>query len=429
MGVVCAGLGSCVSIQRLPQRQRKPNIILVVADELGCHDLGCYGHPAMHTPNLNRMAKQGLRFTRFYGASAQDAPARCCLMTGVHTGHARITSNDRGPLLPSDSTLGKIIKRAGYMTGCIGRWEVGDHALKNDPWNNGFDYFFGQLSRDHGSKPYPQVLWRNGNGSKNSLVRAEEINRNDYTPDLFTHDAVTFIENHVDQPFFLYLPFSVSHSSCDLGTAANLPGYHRYQNKPWTEQRKMHAAMLTHLDRSMGRILKTLGKLHLDQDTVVMFTSVRPGSQEPLRAQQRGHEGDLRVPFVVRWPGKIKSGRVAHTPCVSWDILPTVARLSGSTQTPGTDGVSLLPTLLELPEQKTQSRYLYWQHDHQGELYRAVRLGPWKGVRIGQDRHLALYHLINDPAEETDVSDRFPEVVADIEQLFAEAQQPLGETQ
>ncbi len=361
VGAGCTGLVSCALIRRLPQiqrppqRQRKPNIILVMADELSCNDLGCYGQRHIHTPNLDRMAKQGLRFTRFYGGSVQDAPARCCLMTGVHAGHARITCSEEGPLLPSDPTLGKIVKRAGYMTACIGKWGIGHHPPKGDPWNNGFDYFFGQLSPDPARTLFPEFLWRNGKKisfrNENGPSHPQAIeNRIDYASDLFTRDALTFIENHVDQPFFLYLPFSVPHSHCDAETAAHIPGYHRYRGKPWTEQRKGYAAMVTHLDRSLGRLLKSLKEHHLAQDTIVMFTSARPGSHAPEReTPQSRDQGDLRVPLVVRWPGKIKPGRVTHAPSASWDVLPTLARLSGSTQTPVTDGVSLLPILLELP--------------------------------------------------------------------------------
>lgn len=421
----------------------KPNIILIVADDLGYGDLGCYGQERIKTPFLDQMAADGMRFTQFYGGSTVCAPSRCSLMTGLHTGHCRIRGNDDVLLEPEDTTIAELLKEAGYTTGCIGKWGIGHPPPPDDPAKNGFDYFFGYLSMWHAHNYYTDFLWKNGEKIPlRNKVRHPETHyrpaqielvgvateRVDYSHDLFTEQALEFIENNQEQPFFLYLPYTIPHANSEAGDKGmEVPDYGIYENEDWPEPQKGHAAMISRMDRDVGRLLAKLKALGLDERTLVIFTSdngpPRAGGNDPdfndsngpLRGIKRDlYEGGIRVPMIARWPAQIDQRVVNDHVSAFWDFLPTFTELAGAQPLEDIDGISMLPALLGHPVAQKQHEYLYWEF-HEGGFVQAVRMGDWKGVRFGGKGGLELYNLRTDIGEKKDISGQHPDIVGKIE--------------
>jgi len=420
-------------------RQGRPNIIFIMADDLGYGDLGCYGQTKILTPNIDRLSGEGLRFTQAYAGSTVCAPSRCCLMTGLHNGHTRIRDNiPHGTFLKDgDVTIPEVLKTAGYRTGAIGKWALGVHGSEGKPNDQGFDDWFGHLDQDQAHFYYPHYLWDNDRIRLLSGNRGER--KGQYTHDLFTQRALEFIKKSKAGPFFLYLAYTIPHWSDYPGESPDsqiVPSDEPYSDKDWPQVEKNYAAMVTRMDRDVGHIMALLKQLELDENTIVFFTSDngpcggknrahKPaffGSAGPLRGLKRTlYEGGIRVPMVVRWPGKVPAGRVSDRVWAFWDVMPTLAELAGATVPKGIDSVSMLPTLLGRP-QKDNHEWLYWDYGHsRGNFKQAVRLGHWKGIRNGPGAAIELYNLANDLAESRNIAGHHPDVVLQIERIIKKA--------
>jgi arylsulfatase A-like enzyme len=423
-----------------------PNIIYVLADDLGYGDLGSFGQERIQTPSLDRLAAEGVRFTQHYAGSTVCAPSRCVLMTGLHTGHARVRGNNRRPLLPDDVTVAELLKGAGYRTALIGKWGLGEAGSTGVPNRQGFDYFYGYLNQRHAHNYYPEFLWRNdervpqpGNrlAKPTSEGQGRSVERTTYSHDVITDEALAFVERAKDGPFFLYLAYTIPHANNEAGRKGmEVPSHAPYESESWPDPQKGHAAMITRLDRDMGRLLELLDRLDLADSTIVMFSSDngphREGGADPgffessgsLRGIKRAlYEGGIRVPFIVRWPGVVAPGTTSDHVSAFQDVLPTLAEIGGVETPPGLDGISFLPTLRGEGEQPSHP-YLYWEFHEQGGR-QAVRLGEWKGVRhkVKQDPDgpIELYDLATDPSELRDVSTAHPAIVDRIARIMSEA--------
>ena len=425
----------------------KPNIIFILADDLGYGDLGCYGQKQIQTPNIDRLAAEGMRFTDHYAGTTVCAPSRCSLMTGLHTGHTYVRGNNEvqpmGQLpLPADTaTLPKMLKKAGYTTALLGKWGLGGPESTGTPNKQGFDYFFGYLCQRHAHNYYPEFLFRNeervplknkvpGGRLDGAGVATEKV---EYSYDLMEQEALQFVEQNKKGPFFLYLAVTLPHANNEGGTnGMEVPDYGPYADKDWPQSDKGRAAMITRLDRGVGRLVQKLKDLGLDQNTIVFFTSDNGPHREgganpeffhssgPLRGIKRDlYEGGIHVPLIARWPGRIKAGAETDLVSAFWDFLLTLAELADTGCPTDTDGISLLPTLLGRPEQQRKHEFLSWEF-HEGGSIQAVRMSRWKAVRpFGKP--LELYDLETDMGETQNVADNHPDVVAKIEKYLTTA--------
>jgi len=424
-------------------KPRKPNIVYILADDLGYGDLGCYGQREIQTPSLDSLALRGLRFTRHYSGSTVCAPSRCCLLTGRHTGHVPIRGNTPALLGPGDVTVGKLLKQAGYATAIIGKWGVGDPPPPGDPARNGFETFFGYLDMRHAHNHYPDFLWHNGakTAVSGNVVKAVRrggvaIKRSQYSHDLFTDQALSYIEAQNDRPFFLYLAFTIPHANNEAGSdGMEVPDAGIYRDRDWPEPQINHAAMITRLDESVGKVVALLEKLELDRETLILFSSDngphKEGGADPaffnssggLRGYKRDlYEGGIRVPLIAYWPGTIEPKRVSDHPSTFWDFLPTAADVAGIEHPAEIDGISFLPTLLGNDEGQQSHAYMYWEFQERGPQ-QAVRMGKWKFHRHG-NQPLELYDLETDPFEERNVAAQNPAVIKSIEFYLLTARTP-----
>ena len=438
LAVSCALLLACVALTRgagarvqRGKSGRSPNIILVVADDLGRGDLGAYGQRFIRTPNLDRMAREGLRFTDAYAPSPVCAPSRASFMTGLHQGHARIRgnmnrNNERVPLKEGDVTVAEVLKGAGYRTGVVGKWGLGEPGTTGVPGRQGFDYFYGYLNQNHAHDYYPEYLWDND--------RRVELPERTYAHDLFTREALAFVRREDARPFFLYLAYTLPHANNELtrrtGNGMEVPTDAPYTRERWTPQQRNYAAMVTRLDADVGELLRLLKELDIDRETLVLFTSDNgpQGKDEggydqaffdsngPFRGLKRElYEGGIRVPLLVRWPGRVRAGATSAFPVTLCDLMPTAAALAGARGTFKTDGVSLQSLLLGA--RAPQRGALYWEF-HEGGFAQAVRIGSWKAVRKGLGGAVELYDLKADPGETRDVAARHPAVVRRAEEVM-----------
>ncbi|HEY3129392.1 MAG TPA: arylsulfatase [Acidobacteriota bacterium] len=405
---------------------RKPNIIFILADDLGYGDLGCFGQRVIKTPNIDQLAKQGMRFSQCYAGSTVCAPSRCALMTGFHTGHGRVRGNGLVPLLPQDRTVAEILKQAGYATSLIGKWGLGEPGTTGTPNKKGFDEFFGYLNQTHAHNYYPEYLWKD---EEKYFLKTGE-----YSDDLFTREALDFVRRKKDRPFFLYLAYTIPHANNELGAKTGngmeVPSDAPYSGESWPQKEKNFAAMVTRMDGDIGKLLALLKELRIESETVVFFSSDngphKEGGHDPgffhssgsLRGIKRDlYEGGIRVPMIVRWPGKVKAGTSSQV-WAFWDFLPTAAELAGAKIPAGIDGISMMPVLLGQSQKSHQ--YLYWEF-HEHGFSQAVRMGDWKAVRPAPGMPLQVYDLKTDLGERNDVADRHPELLASIEQILDSA--------
>ena len=415
----------------------KPNIILILADDLGYGDLGCYGQSQIETPNLDRLAQEGTRFTQCYSGSPVCAPSRCCLMTGMHNGHGRIRDNIPHDiwLQPDDRTVAEVLKQAGYRTGAIGKWSLGNPGSWGVANFQGFDYFYGHLDQDQAHFYYPDYLWENDKVIHLTGNRGGQ--KNDYTDDLFTEKALSFIRDNKQSPFFLYLAYTWPHWSDydhDSPDSLIVPDDAPYTDRPWPQVEKNYAAMVTRMDRDVGRLTNLLKELGLDENTLVLFTSDNGPSAEalhsvdffdsngPFRGTKRElYEGGIRVPMIARWPGHVPAARQSDEPWAFWDVMPTLAEIAGLPPLSGIDGISMAPSLLGR-DQTQRHEYLYWDYAHvRGTFSQALRVDHWKGVRNGPGAPLEIYDLAKDPGETRDVADLHPDIVNRIDELMTAA--------
>ncbi|MEX1233067.1 MAG: arylsulfatase [Planctomycetaceae bacterium] len=423
-----------------PAPPRQPNVIFILADDLGYGELGCYGQKTIHTPNIDKMAETGMRFTDHYAGCTVCAPSRCALLTGKHTGHTLVRGNQGALLDSQETTIGRAMKDAGYRTAAIGKWGAGENPAPGHPEQCGFEEFFGYLENGHAHNHFPDFLWKNsaqwpvrGNVVKSIGRGGVAIKKTQFSHDLLTAEAMSYIEKNQAAPFFLYLAFIIPHANNEAGLEGmEVPDDAPYSDKPWPQPQKNHAAMITRMDRSVGEILALLKKLEIDDDTLVIFSSDngphKEGGADPAFFQSSGvfsgykrsmHEGGIRVPLIAQWPGKVPENTVTDHVCALWDLLPTACSLAEAAPPEGIDGISYLPTLLGRPEQQKPHEYLYWEF-HEGGSRQAVRSGKWKLIRtVGGP--VELYDLEADPSEQTDLSQQQPEVVEKLIELMSAA--------
>ncbi len=441
--------GGCTSQWIGGSNNKKPNIIYILADDLGYGDLGCYGQRAIQTPNLDRMAAEGMRFSQHYAGSTVCAPSRCVLMTGLHTGHARIRGNRRVPLLSEDVTVAEQLKQAGYATGLVGKWGLGEPGTTGIPNRQGFDTFFGYLNQAHAHNYYPEYLWENEAKIRlNNVVEHTKTGyakgvggvatkRVEYSHDLFVEKALNFIDARKNAPFFLYLALTIPHANNEAGIKGmEVPDLGVYADKDWPQPQKGHAAMISRMDSDIGKIFDRLKTLGIDENTIVMFSSDNGPHAEggndphfndsngPLRGIKRDlYEGGIRVPFIVRWPGKVKAGSESGHVSGFQDVLPTCAEIAGMHVPDDIDGISFVPTLLETGKQR-QHAYLYWEFHEQGSK-QAVRMGQWKAVRLNvtkkPDGPIELYDLSKDMGEEENMAAEHPQIIEEMESIMKDA--------
>jgi arylsulfatase A-like enzyme len=434
-------------------RKRPPNIVWILADDLGYADLGCYGQQYIRTPNIDRLAAEGMRFTNAYSGCTVCAPSRNSLMTGYHTGHVTVRSNPGGvPIRATDVTAAQVLKSAGYSTGGFGKWGMGDIGTEGVPWQHGFDQFFGYLHQIHAHFYYPPYLW--DNDRKFPLAGNENGKRTTYSHDAIAGRALDFIRSRKDGPFFCYVPFTIPHWELlvpedSRAEYRKLPeigptpgGHYAAQEFP----RAAYAGMVTRMDRDVGRIMALLKELRVDDNTIVFFTS----DNGPVNPNQRGrddgtnndlfksagpfrgrkttmYEGGIRVPMIARWPGRVAAGATSDLPWYFADFLPTAAELAGARAPSGLDGMSVVPALLGAKaagREQPRHDFMYWELPtyeaktgtfRPGAPMQAVRMGEWKAVRPKLDAPLELYNLRRDVGETTNVAAENPKVMERIE--------------
>jgi arylsulfatase A-like enzyme len=417
-----------------------------MSDELGYYEPGFNGGTTIQTPNLDRLAAEGMRFKNMFAGSSVCAPTRCCLMTGKHSGHTSVRANGGGtPLRADEATIASILKPLGYATGGFGKWGCGGRDSTGVPEKHGFDVFFGYYDQVHAHTYYPPYLIRNseevplvGNngGSKGKVYAHYDIH----------NAAVKFIRDNAKQPFFAYLPYTPPHGNFDIPDED--PAWALYKDQPWPEPARRYAAMVSLVDRQVGEVLALLKELKLDNNTLVLFSGdnggndyfvtlehprgIHSANKHPeTGVEYRGkkgqlYEGGLRVPFVARWPGKIAPGGVSEHLAYFPDVLPTIAEVTGAKAPSDVDGISLVPTLLgEKAAGGTQPKhdYLYWEIG--GAT--AIRQGNWRAVRTKPMAAWELYDLAEDPSESKDLANSQPEVVAKLADLAAKAHTPAVE--
>ena len=424
----------------------RPNIVYIVADELGYFEPGYAGNPHLLTPNLDRLAAEGVRFTQGLAGSAVCAPTRACLLTGKHSGHTSVRLNGGGtPLRAGEATIASMLKPLGYATGGFGKWGVGGRGSTGVPERQGFDVFFGYYDQVHAHTYYPPYLIRNsaevplpGNrGNSEGTTYAQYV---------IFDEAVKFIRTNRDRPFLAYLPFTPPHGNFDIPD--NDPSWALFRDRPWPEPARRYAAMVHLLDRQVGQILALLRELGLEQNTLVLFSGdnggadyfvspefprgVHGANKDPRTGTEfRGkkgqlYEGGLRVPVVARWPGRIAPGRVSNHLWYFPDILPTIAELCGAPLPPDIDGLSLVPELLGAAaagRPQAQHKYLYWEFV--GQI--AVREGDWKAIQPKAGAPWELYDLARDVSERQDLAARHPDVLARLQGYAREAHTPVVE--
>lgn len=425
----------------------KPNIIFILADDLGYGDLGCYGQEKIKTPNLDKLASRGIIFTQHYAGSTVCAPSRASLMTGYHTGHTVVRGNrpmkpeGQYPMPDSTVTVAELLKDAGYVTGALGKWGLGGPGSEGDPVNQGFDLFFGYNCQREAHFFYPEHLWRNT--EKVILPENAGGKKEIYSHDMIAEEALNFIKENKDKPFFLYIPFTIPHA--ELAVPENslneykgkfpeepFPGAH-YGAQEFPKA--AYAGMVSRMDADIGRIMELLNELNLSENTLVIFTSDNGPHHEggndpdffdsngPLRGIKRDlYEGGIRVPFIARWTRKIKPGTETSHISAFWDLLPTACEIAGTEAPENIDGISYLPAMLG--QEQVVHDYLYWEFLEQGGK-QAVRKGDWKAVRLNVKKNpespIELYDLSSDTGEENNIADKNPEIVKMMEDIMEKA--------
>ena len=462
MAAMAALLCSCSSDKKAEQ----PNIVFILADDLGWGDLSCYGQQKFETPNIDRLAAEGMRFTQCYSGTTVSAPSRSCLVTGTHSGHTAIRGNreldpeGQFPLPEGAQTIFHDLKNAGYTTGAFGKWGLGFVGSTGDPNLQGVDKFYGYNCQLLAHSYWPDHLWDN-----ETRIELED-NRNDetygtgsYAPDLIHEHALAFLDEAAKdgKPFFLWYPTTIPHAElkvpedsiiqklrgrypekpykgCDPGMPGFLHGGYISQEEPHAT----FAAMITRLDTYVGQIVDRLKELGLYDDTIIIFSSDNGPHMEggadpdffdsngPWRGYKRDvYEGGIRVPMIVRWPGHVAEGVETDFMCSFWDLMPTFRELTSTAGTEGMDGVSLLPLLTGKKGQKEHG-YLYFEFQELGGR-QAVRQGPWKLVHMAirsDNPRYELYNLDDDPGETNDIAEANPEKVEELKALMREAHIP-----
>ncbi len=453
--------------------ERPPNIVFILADDLGYGELGSYGQTKIRTPRLDGLAAEGMRFTQHYSGSPVCAPSRGALLTGRHTGHAAIRDNrevggwgpdepeGQHPLGDAEVTIAEMLRPAGYATGFVGKWGLGGPESEGHPNRQGFDLFYGYLCQRVAHNHYPTHLWRNGERdslagnspwfSAHQRIDAplateaqyrERFARQTYAPDRLLDEAMAFVREHAGQPFLLVFATPVPHLALQVPPESLEEYRGAFEEEPFLGNpylphpmpKAAYAAMITRMDRDVGRLLDLLDELDIDDDTIVFFSSdngttfsrgVHPGFFESTRGLRglKGslYEGGIRVPLIARWPGRIDAGSVSEVPTAAWDVLATLADAAGLEARPESDGRSMLPVLVDGRDTASDDRTFYWEYHAYGGM-QAVRMGTWKGIRMDAkafpDGPIALYDLASDPGETVNVAQSRPDVVARIDSVM-----------
>ena len=446
-------LSSCAMLATMscttPKEEEKLNVIYILADDLGYGDLGCYGQDKIQTPNIDKMAEQGMLFTNHYAGCTVSAPSRCSLMTGLHTGHSQIRGNKelypegQQPMEEGTYTVASLMKDAGYATGIFGKWGLGYPGSVSTPNAMGFDEFYGYNCQRQAHTYYPQHLWHNND----SVSIEENLNngRKIFSQDLIHEQALNFIRENADTSFFAMLTYTLPHAELNLPHDSiyamyedkfdEVPyngwqGYYK-SDKPYAS----FAAMVTRLDMYVGEVINELKQLGIDKNTIVIFTSDNGPHREgganpdyfksygPLKGTKRDvYDGGIRIPFIAWCPGKIAEGVKTDHISAFWDFMPTLADIANSSKELNTDGISYLPTLLSKGEQE-QHKYLYWEfHEMNGRI--ALRAGDWKLIKqpiVNEETKLELYNIKEDIHEDNNLAEQYPEKVKELEQLMNNA--------
>ncbi|MBI1226880.1 MAG: sulfatase-like hydrolase/transferase [Bacteroidetes bacterium] len=451
--------------------QQKPNIIYIYADDLGYGELGCYGQEKIKTPNLDKMAAEGMKFTQHYASAPVCAPSRCMLLTGKHSGHSYIRGNyelggfpdekegGQMPLPEGIPTLPKMLQKADYATACIGKWGLGMANTTGNPNAQGFDYFYGYLCQKQAHNYYPTHLWENGHWDtlanppllvhqkfaegENDPAAFLKFIRKDFAPDKLGEKAIDFIQDNKAKPFFLYLPLTIPHVSLQVPQSALAQYPESWDSVAYLGQRSYcpvlrpratYAAMITYMDSIVGQIMLTVKQLGLEGNTLVMFSSDNGAtfdvggvdteffnSTGGLRGRKMDlWEGGIRIPFIAWWPGKVPAGKTSDLPSVQFDLMATLADLL-HLESPPNDGISMLPTMLGSHVAQAKHPFLYFEFpERSGQV--AIRMGNWKGVKsnMKKDKNAAweVFDLENDPAETTDLAAQQPDLVQEFETIL-----------
>ncbi|MDO8682072.1 MAG: arylsulfatase [Armatimonadota bacterium] len=437
---------------------KKPNIIWIMADDLSWGDLGCYGQELIATPNIDRLAAEGVRFTSCYSGSTVCAPSRSCLMQGLHSGHTSVRENFvqfepglfyRPSLTSEDVTVAQVLSNAGYATGLFGKWGLSLQDQPGAPNDKGFDEFLGYLNQRHAHSYYPPFLWHNReridlpeNTGYKHLQPSEYDENGRIIPngvadpkaarhafELYAERSLDFVRAHHNEPFFLYLAYTMPH-----GVQA-IPELGEYKDRPWPLKHKIHAAMVSRMDSAVGELMSLLQELEIDDNTLVFFVSdngysLVNAAKNPTFDEVFDHsgpwnggkgrlnQGGVRVPAIARWPGRIPAGVVSEQVWAFWDFLPTAAEVAGAEIPSKCDGVSILPALLG--ESQRQHEYLYWEFN----AGQAARIGRWWVHREHPDKPVQVFDADNDPQETRDLAAEMPDIVRQAETIFREAHIP-----
>ncbi|MFT5856719.1 MAG: arylsulfatase A [Verrucomicrobiales bacterium] len=423
----------------------KPNIIYILLDDAGYGDFSCYGQQKFETPNIDKIATEGMRFTNHYAGSTVCAPTRCSLMTGRHTGHCQIRGNKeinpegQSPMAAGTVTLATLLKQAGYTTGAFGKWGLGAPGSEGDPIKQGFDIFYGYNCQRQAHSYYPTHLWDNEERVK--------LDGNTYSHDLIAERSLKFVREHKNEPFFCFIPTTIPHAAMHVPEEDAAPfrkkfpqfekKVGKYAGRPVKNPVAAFAGMMTRLDREIGKLSALLEELEIDDNTIIFITSDngphKEGGHLPdffnsnggLRGHKRDlYEGGIRAPLIARWPGKIAANSTSDLISAHWDMLPTFCELAGIPVPEETDGISILPTLRgDVVTQKNHD-FLYWEFHEQGKK-QAIRMGQWKGVRLKLGKNpqapIQLYDLSKDQAETKDISANHPKIVEKIKQAMEDS--------
>ena len=437
----------------------KPNLIFIMADDLGYGDLGCYGQKLIKTPRLDQMAKGGMKFTRFYSGSTVCAPSRSVLMTGQHMGHTHVRGNAGGDMTRQslraiDITVAEKMKEAGYATALIGKWGLGEVGQEGHPLKQGFDYFHLYLNQVHAHNFYPTFLWQNNqkhllknvvkpvsDKSRAGFIGGAATERHEYSHDLFTKESLEWIRKNQKNPFFLYLPLTIPHANNEgtrmFGDGAEVPDYSIYEKEAWPKQDKGQAAMITRMDRDVGRILDLLKELKIEENTLVMFTSDNGPHNEaghnpelfnpsgPLRGMKRTlTEGGIRVPAIAWWPKTIKNGSVCDQPLYFGDLMSTACEMAQINPPKQIDSVSFLPTLQDRGKEQARHKFMYWEF-YERTFRQAVVMENWKLIRSAMDNStIELYDLSQDIHEDENLASKQPAIAQRLISYIEEAHHP-----
>ena len=436
----------------MPFELLKPNIIYIMLDEWGYFEWSAMGHPIIETPHIDRVASEGMRFTQFLAGANVCAPTRSVLMTGQHTGHTTVRGNSGSAAIRADDvTIATVLKKAGYATGGFGKWGLGDAGTTGVPENHGFDTFFGYYNQGHAHTYYPRYLIRNSQKVPLEGNNGDFLTGETYSHTLIYEDSLKFIRENKDRPFFAYLPWTPPHGYWAMPD--DEPAWQKYKGQNWDaknqkgeEDAEMYAAMVEMVDRQIGEIMALLKELEIDENTIVfvcgdnggqpyfhnkkhphgfLAPNLNPKTGERFRGGKGNfYEGGLRIPFIVRWPGRIEAGTVSDHLGYFPDIMPTLAEIAGAGPREDTDGISILPTLLgekQAGREQEQHEYLYWEDNKSV----AVRMKNWKAIRPGKGASFELYDLSKDLEELNHVADQHPEILEKMKMYAKEAHSPV----